>query len=97
MEGPFFFGVTERLMSALEHAHTHADILVLRMKNVPVIDASGLQAFEALIKNCDRNHTRLVLCETRANIMEKMVRSGIAQKVGQENIIDNIKSLAVPL
>jgi len=97
MEGPFFFGVTERLMNALEHAHTHADILVLRMKNVPVIDASGLQAFEALIKNCERNHTRLVLCETRANIMEKMVRSGIAQKIGQENIIDNIKSLAVPL
>jgi len=29
--------------------------------------------------------------------MEKMVRSGIAQKVGQENIIDNIKSLSVPL
>lgn len=97
MDGPFFFGVTERLMTALEHAHTHADILVLRMKNVPIIDASGLQAFEELIKNCERNHTRLVLCETRANIMEKMVRSGIAQKVGQENIIDNIRSLAVPL
>jgi SulP family sulfate permease len=97
MEGPFFFGVTERLMNALEHAHTHADILVLRMKNVPVIDASGLQAFEELIKNCERNHTRLVICEIRTNIMEKMVRSGIAQKVGQENIIDNIKSLAVPL
>jgi SulP family sulfate permease len=97
MEGPFFFGVTERLMSALEHAHTHADILVLRMKNVPVIDASGLQAFEALIKNCERNHTRLVICEIRTNIMEKMVRSGIAQKVGQENIIDNIQSLAVPV
>lgn len=97
MEGPFFFGVTERLMSALEHAHTHADILVLRMKNVPVIDASGLQAFEALIKNCERNHTRLVICEVRTNIMEKMVRSGIAHKIGPENIIDNIKSLAVPL
>lgn len=97
MEGPFFFGATERLMSALEHTHTHADILVLRMKNVPVIDASGLQAFEALIKNCERNHTRLVICEIRTNIMEKMTRSGIAQKVGQENIINNIKSLAVPL
>jgi len=97
MEGPFFFGVTERLMSALDHAHTHADILVLRMKNVPVIDASGLQAFEALIKNCERNHTRLVICEIRTNIMEKMLRSGIAQKVGKENIIDHIKSLTVPL
>jgi SulP family sulfate permease len=97
MEGPFFFGVTERLISALEQAHTHADVLVLRMKNVPVIDASGLQAFEALIKNCERNHTRLVICEVRTNILEKMVRSGIAQKLGPENIIDHIQTLAVPL
>jgi len=97
MEGAFFFGVTERLMSALEHAHTHADILVLRMQNVPVIDASGLQAFEELVKNCERNHTRLVLCEVRANIMEKMERSGIIQKIGEKNIIKNIQSLTVPL
>jgi SulP family sulfate permease len=67
------------------------------MKNVPVIDASGLQAFEALIKNCERNHTRLVICEVRTNILEKMVRSGIAQKLGPENIIDHIQTLAVPL
>ncbi len=97
MEGPFFFGVTERLMSALEHAHTHADILVLRMKNVPVIDASGLQALEELMKNCERNHTRLILCEIRPNIMEKMVRAGITQKIGQDNILYSIQALAVPL
>ncbi len=96
MDGPFFFGVTEQLISALENAHTHADIVVLRMKNVPVIDASGLQTFEELVKNCERNHTRLILCETRPNIMEKMVRSGITQQLGPENIIDSIKLLAVP-
>jgi SulP family sulfate permease len=97
MDGPFFFGVTERLMAALEDAHTHADILVLRMKNVPIIDASGLQAFEELIKNCNRNHTRLILSEIRPNILEKIQRSGIAQKLGLENIINNIQSLSIPL
>lgn len=97
MEGPFFFGVTEQLMSALEHAHRHADILVLRMKNVPVIDFSGLQAFEALMKNCERNHTRLILCEVRPNIMEKMVRSGIIGKLGPQNIITDIQFLSVPV
>lgn len=97
MEGPFFFGVTERLMSALEHAHIHADMLVLRMKNVPVIDASGLQALEELMKNCERNHTRLILCEVRPNIMEKMERAGIAQKIGQHNMIERIQSLNIPV
>jgi SulP family sulfate permease len=97
MEGPFFFGVTERLMTALDHAHTHADILVLRMKNVPVLDASGLHAFEDLMKNCERNHTRLMLCEVRPNILEKLHRSGITEKLGAKNIIDHVKTLAVPL
>lgn len=97
MEGPFFFGVTERLMVALEEVQTHADILVLRMGDVPIIDASGLQTFWDLMKNCERNHTRLVLCEVRSNILEKMQRAGIIQKLGQDNIINDIQSLIVPL
>ncbi len=97
MEGPFFFGVTERLMTALEAAHTHADILVLRMENVPIIDATGLQTFWDLMKKCERNHTRLILCQVRPNILEKMQRAGIAQKMGEENIIRHIHMLNVPV
>lgn len=97
MEGPFFFGVTERLMIALETAHTHADILVLRMENVPIIDATGLQTFWDLMKKCERNHTRLILCQVRPNILEKMERAGIAQKMGEENIIRHIHMLNVPV
>jgi len=97
MEGPFFFGVTERLMTALEAAHTHADILVLRMENVPIIDATGLQTFWDLMKKCERNHTRLILCQVRPNILEKMQRAGIAQKLGEENIIRHIHMLNVPV
>lgn len=97
MDGPFFFGVTERLMTALEAAHTHADILVLRMENVPIIDATGLQTFWDLMKKCERNHTRLILCQVRPNILEKMQRAGIAQKMGEENIIRHIHMLNVPV
>lgn len=97
MDGPFFFGVTERLMTALEAAHTHADILVLRMENVPIIDATGLQTFWDLMKKCERNHTRLILCQVRPNILEKMQRAGITQKMGEENIIRHIHMLNVPV
>jgi len=97
MEGPFFFGVTERLMSALEEVQIHADVLVLRMKNVPVIDASGLQTFWDLMKNCERNDTRLILSEIRPNILEKMQRAEIMQKLGSENFISDIRALQVPL
>ena len=90
MEGPFFYGVTERLMNVLEQVHGHSDTLVLRMKNVPVLDASGLQAFEDLIKSCEKNQTRLVLSELRPNIAEKMQRAGLLQKLGADNVINDI-------
>jgi SulP family sulfate permease len=95
MEGPFFFGAAESLMSALQHVHSHADILVLRMGQVPIIDATGLQTLWDLIDTCEHNNTRLMLCEVRPNILEKIKRAGIAQKVGQENIVENIQALKI--
>lgn len=94
MDGPFFYGVTERLINALEQVHGDAHTLVLRMKNVPIIDASGLQAFEDLIKSCAKNNTRLMLCELRPNIFEKMRRAGLVQELGAQNIIEDIRHLA---
>ena len=95
MEGPFFFGAAESLMSALRHVHSHADILVLRMGRVPIIDATGLQALWNLIDTCERNNARLILCEVRPNILEKITRAGITDKLGQGNIIENIQSLKI--
>ncbi|HNV88150.1 MAG TPA: SulP family inorganic anion transporter [Methylotenera sp.] len=95
MEGPFFFGAAESLMSALQHVHSHADVLVLRMGQVPIIDATGLQTLWDLIDTCERNNTRLMLCEVRSNILEKMKRAGLAGKVGQDNIIENIQALNI--
>jgi SulP family sulfate permease len=94
MDGPFFYGVTERLINALEQVHGEAHTLVLRMKNVPIVDASGLQAFEDLIKSCTKNNTRLVLCELRPNILEKMRRAGLLEKLGAQNVVEDIRHLA---
>lgn len=93
IEGPFFFGATERLMSALEAITTHTDTLLLRMENVPVIDATGIQALGDLIEKYQRNHTRLILCQVRPNILEKIERAGIMQKLGGKNIIDDINMM----
>ena len=95
MEGPFFFGAAENLMSALQHVHSNADVLILRMGQVPIIDATGLQTLWDLIDTCERNNTRLMFCEIRPNILEKMKRAGIAWKVGQDNIIENIQALNI--
>lgn len=93
IEGPLFFGATDSLMSALENAHTHTDVLVLRMGKVPMIDTTGMQTLADLQSMCERHHTRLVLCEVRPNVLEKLSRAGITKQLGDGNVIQHLQAL----
>lgn len=93
MDGPFFFGAAERLESALESIHGHADILVMRLGRVPFIDATGLKSLQDLLDTCKRHKTRLVLCEARPNVMEKLKRAGLVEQIGTWNVLDHIHEL----
>ncbi|OIR12308.1 C4-dicarboxylic acid transporter DauA [mine drainage metagenome] len=93
MEGPLFFGAAQHLESALESVHGHADVLVLRLGKVPFIDATGTQSFWDLLDNCKRNKTRLVLCETRPNVLRKLNLAGLLGQIGKENVLESIKQL----
>lgn len=94
MEGPFFFGAAERLESALEKVHGHAEVLVLRLGRVPFIDATGMQSLWDLLDTCKRHKTRLVLCEARPNVLEKMRRAGLLGQLGERNVIERLHDLA---
>jgi SulP family sulfate permease len=93
MEGPLFFGAAQHLESALESAHQHADILVLRLGKVPFIDATGTQAFWDLLDNCKRHKTRLVLTEARPNVLHKLKLAGLIGQIGQDNVLESISQL----
>ena len=95
MEGPFFFGAAQHLESALESAHKHADVLVLRLDKVPFIDATGIQALWDLYDACKRHQTRLVLCQARPNVLNKLQLSGITGQMGKENVIDQLQQIRV--
>jgi len=93
MEGPLFFGAAQHLESALESVHEHADVLVLRLGKVPFIDATGTQSFWDLLDNCKRHKTRLVLCETRPNVLNKLKLAGFIGQIGSENVLESINQL----
>lgn len=94
MEGPFFFGAAERMETALEVVHGHAETLVLRLEKVPFIDATGLQSLWDLLDNCKRHKTQLVICGARPNVFEKLRRAGLIGQIGKKNIIKQLQQLA---
>jgi SulP family sulfate permease len=93
IEGPFFFGAAQRLESALEIVHGHAEILVLRLDRVPFIDATGMQSLWDLLDTCKRHKTRLILCEARPNVLKKLKLSGLLEQMGESNVISHIQQL----
>lgn len=93
LEGPYFFGAAERLEVTLENIHSHADILVLRLGRVPFIDATGLQSLRDLLATCKRHNTRLVICDARANVLEKLRRAGVVTEKGGAEVLGDISQL----
>lgn len=94
VEGPVFFGVAERLESTLRTVQLNTRTLVLRMQHVPFIDATGIQTLRDLIHTCQRRNIRLVLCETRPLVLEKLRRSGLLEQLGDSNTPQSLLELA---
>jgi SulP family sulfate permease len=65
-------------------------VLVLRMREVHAVDASGLQTLDELRERTRRQKTALVLSGVHSQPLEAMERSGLADRLGRENIVPNI-------
>jgi SulP family sulfate permease len=87
IEGPLFFGAAEKLQRTLAHIQRPATTLVLRMKHVPFVDATGISAIQEIIMDFKRHATKVVLSEVPPNVLHKLSRAGVLELVGNDNVI----------
>ncbi|AOU27682.1 TPA: SulP family inorganic anion transporter [Legionella pneumophila] len=85
IEGPFFFGAVETFQSALANTHTDPKVLIIRMRWVPFIDVTGLQAMEEIILNLQKRGVRVLLSEANPLVDAKLRKMGIVQLIGEQN------------
>ncbi len=90
INGPFFFGVAERLRDTLRGLAKPPRVLVLRMRRVSAIDASGMHALEEFHHKCHRQGTILLLSGVHAQPMFALARYGLLDKIGEENLFGNL-------
>jgi sulfate permease, SulP family len=60
--------------------------VVIRMGRVPFMDTTGLSALDEIVADFQRGGTRVVLCEVRPNVIEKLERAGILTRVGARGL-----------
>ena len=90
IEGPFFFGVAEKLEAALEQAQSIPRVVVFRLRNVPAIDGTGLRALEIMLRKFTRRGTHLIFSGLQPQPMKVLFNSGFIDKVDLKNICPDI-------
>lgn len=90
ISGPLFFGAAETLMKIQLKDFTTC--LILRMRAVPALDVTAMNALESLLEACEKQGVRLVFSHVNQQPMRVMEKAGFARRVGEENFRPNIQS-----
>ncbi len=90
LEGPFFFAVCDTLHDALLRLETTPRVLIIRMRSVPFIDISGIQAIKRFYLHCISKNIELYLSEIQNNVGHSLEKSHIFDTIPRDRVISNI-------
>jgi len=90
IHGPFLFGAADKIEELVEQIPELPPIVILRLRNMTAIDATGLHALEHLADRIHATGRGLILCGAREQPQRLMQQSEFEQHVGAENICPNV-------
>jgi SulP family sulfate permease len=90
IHGPFLFGAADKIDDLMQQIPELPPILILRLRNMTAIDATGIRALEELADRVKASGRRLILCGAREQPAQLMRQSEFEQHVGPENICANV-------
>ncbi len=91
IHGPFLFGATDKIWAITENLHTLPPVVILRLRNMTALDATGLFAIEEVAKQLHASKRTLILCGAREQPAQLIHQAEFAEVIGEENICDNVQ------
>ena len=92
IHGPFLFGTTDKLIEATSDLSALDKIVILRLRNMTAIDATGLHAIEQLARRLHASGRTLLLCGAREQPARFLARADFVAHVGKENIVPHVRA-----
>jgi SulP family sulfate permease len=92
IHGPFLFGTTSSLDEATADLGQFAQVVILRLRNMTALDATGLHALETLAARLRKSGRTLLLCGARAQPALMLDRADFIEHVGQQNILPHVSA-----
>jgi SulP family sulfate permease len=92
IHGPFLFGTTEKLADATADLSDFQPIVILRLRNMTAIDATGIHAIESFAKRLHDSGRTLLLCGAMQQPSKLLGGSRFIERIGAENMMPNIQA-----
>jgi len=90
IHGPFLFGATDKISLITEKMHQLPPIVIVRLRNMTAIDATGLYALEEIARQLHATGRTLILCGAREQPAEVIHQAEFEKVVGRENMCANV-------
>ena len=90
INGPFFFGAVSKFRDAMRFIESPPKVLIIRMRNVPAIDGTGIHALEEVYHESIKKGTQLVLSGVHTQPLIALDQSGFLKVIGEQNVLGNI-------
>jgi SulP family sulfate permease len=90
INGPFFFGAAKKFKDQMLAIEEPPKVRIIRMRNVPAVDATGLQTLRDFYHDAKKNKTHMILSGVHTQPLYAMTQAGLFDLYGEENIFGNI-------
>jgi SulP family sulfate permease len=92
IHGPFLFGATDKIDVVYVRLSDLPRIVILRLRNMTAIDATGIQALEALADRIRDSGRVLIVCGAREQPALRMRQAGFDHSIGEENFCVSVSA-----
>ncbi len=92
IHGPFLFGTTDQLADETANLSKFSPIVILRLRNMTAIDATGLYALEVFCDRLKKSGRTLVLCGARHQPAQFLRQAEFVEHIGRENILPHVQA-----
>src|SRR5438309_6514413 len=91
IHGPFLFGATDKISVVTENMHSLPPVVILRLRNMTALDATGLFAIEEVARALQATGRTLILCGAREQPAKLLHEAEVEELIGKNNICDNVQ------
>ncbi len=90
IQGPFLFGATDKLAGLLKHLSELKPVVILRLRNMTAIDATGLKAIEDFADAIQKSGRHLLICGAPSQPTRLLQRAEFHRHIGEQNILPSV-------